>query len=68
MMNQQVKVSVRMFEAWQIGADYHTWCGLGRPGRFGQWFLNYHHIEGHQNVFYETNDRVAKELILKMEL
>ena len=65
---QRVKIeSITMFEPWQIGQDFHTWMALGRPGRFGQWFLGYHHIEGHSKLFYETSSQTAKEYIMKME-
>lgn len=62
-MNQ---VQTRMFEAWQIGDAYSRWCSLGRPLRFGQWFMNEHRLEGNSEIFYETDAKKAKELILKL--
>ena len=58
--------SKTMFEPWQIGQDYHTWFALGKPGRFGAWFLDYHGIEGHIKLFNERDTETAKEYIMKM--
>jgi len=58
----------RMFEAWQIGDEFNRWCALGKPLRFGQWFMNNHKLEGHPKLFYETDSKKAKEYILRMTL
>jgi len=56
------------FEAWQVGNDYREWCKLGKPLRFGQWFINRHKIQGHNKLFYETDSKKAQEYILKEEI
>jgi hypothetical protein len=58
----------KMFEAWQIGDAYSRWCALGRPLRFGQWFMNEHHLEGHSKLFYEQDSKAAKIYILNITL
>jgi hypothetical protein len=57
----------KLFEAWQIGDEYREWCRLKRPLRFGQWFMNRHKIEGHIQLFNETDYKKAQEYILNME-
>ena len=57
-----------MYEAWQIGDEYRRWCSLGRPLRFGQWFINNHNITGHIQLFNETDPKKAQEYILGMRV
>jgi hypothetical protein len=57
-----------MFEAWQIGDAFSRWCASGRPLRFGQWFMNEYHLEGHSKLFYEQDSKVAKIYILNINL
>ena len=52
------------FEPFQIGQDYREWQLLKKrdvlfPLRFGQWFMNRHKIDGHQELFYETDQNKA---------
>ena len=49
-----------LFEPYEIGQDYKYWQKLKNrdityPLRFGQYFINMHHIEGHSDLFNETN-------------
>ena len=57
-----------LFEAWQIGADYMRFKrdAKGTGLRFGQWFINDHKVEGHSQLFNETDDQKAKEYIMRM--
>ena len=68
-MHENLRVeSQTLFEPWQIGADYIRFKSNAKHTglRFGQWFLADHHIEGHSILFYETDDKKAKEYIMRM--
>ena len=49
-----------LFEPWQLGQEYREWQTLKKrdvlyPLRFGQWFINRHQIEGHSELYNETD-------------
>jgi hypothetical protein len=67
-MNPQQNVSQRLYEPWQVGDDFRRWQSLGKPLRFGQWFMNDHNIIGHSELWNETDSKKAKEYILRMTL